>query len=1684
MKIQYSLHWFFKCKTQILILIIFLLYSGGALAQTAVIDSWSKPSIYTLSPDYSLTANGQNVDIIRSEDSYDYAHFSMGTGTCNFVVTVKNISSISNLSIAPSKLNIAYTVTGNVVTFSIPNDEYVILWIKEKSRKLVIAADPLETAIPASSGVGIYNVTASPFNADATGATLTTTAMQNAVDQASVYGTANATKGIVYVPAGVYKMGNLKLKSNVALYLEKGSVLRVSDNAADYITYYKKNSLNMNGTWFVSTEFNSSNILIYGRGTIDGNGVYMQKTLKYLNHVLVPIACSNFTFDGPVIRNSACWGVVVGRSSNVTFKNYKHFNSMSIAEDDGIDVNESQNVLIQHAIGIAHDDPFSTKTWAGVELFEKWPGNPQLNYNVTFDDCFSWTGCVGFKVGQGMNERQENITFKNGVIYDCARGLAIEHKWGANEAKNITFENIDIEKIGNSCEGPQWLQLFVKSGDGLGGGPVNNVLIKNIRVRDKGSRVSQLRGHSEASAIRGVTFENIYMLDNERPAATLEEMNVTEVNEFISDVTILPKQEAPTRIQIEYYNAATNTSLGANPEGVSGRNANFKNGTVLAFNKVDFGAGTSSIDVRLATANSGGSLEFRLDSETGTLIGTLAVTPTVDWETYKTISASLTNASGVHTLYIVGKKSDGLTVANVNWFELVGRKSVYATTYSECNYTGNATALATGDYTQADLAGKGITDNTISSMRVATGMLAIGSDGSNFENPSINIDKDSACLASSGMNDKISSLKIGINSPTNLDNTVWHLKNRHSGLFMNASNVTTDGVTIDQATSANQSNQEFKFVHKGNGVYSIVTGGNTGTKVLEVSQDSIINGTRLIQNPYVEAKASQLFYLRPTGDGYYSIVAKHSNKLIEVKNISTVAGATLHQWTEGSQPWGQWQFVGSNEMDIAQESNNIPASGTFDFGTFDLGSSSTDVEFTISNTGYQTLTLTGTPKIILSGTHSSDFTIIGDPVSPIASGASSTFKIKFTPSALGIRTAQISIASDDADENPYIINLKGQGGKLSQTLTYDFLPGKVFGDAPFTAPVSTTSTSGIPITLSSSNTAVATVSGTTITIVGVGRAFITANLAGNATYEAAASITRTLVIHKGPQTITFGALASKTFGDAQFTLTGSSTSGLGITYTSSNTAVAAISGSTVTITGAGTTTITASQAGNTNYLAATSVLQTLTVNKASQTITFGALANKTYGNAPFALTATTTSGLGITYTSSNTSVATIAGTTVTIVGVGTATITASQAGNANYTAATDVQQSLTVDKAPQTITFGALSAKTYGDASFTLTATVSSPLGITYASSNTTVATISGNTVTIVGVGTTTITASQAGNANYVSATDVPQLLTVNKASQSITFNDLSDKNFNDPSFTIHATATSSLAVAFSIVSGPATLSGNTVTLDGTLGTVTIKASQAGDGNYEAAADVLKSFTVICQTNTPQVTSASNCGSGAVTLSASGSTNGNYKWYTTSSGNTAIAGEVNSTYTTPTLLQSTTYFVTTTNILCESERVPVEAEIKAFPAVPVLSQEEGSLSIILVSSSNTGNQWFRNGNSIPGATGQTLELKESGSFSVTVTTNGCSTSSLETVITDTENSLNTMVETYPVPAKHKIIVKGIAGKKGEARLYDVTGKIRSITPLNDSQVELDLTGLDAGFYTIEIISGKEKITKKITKTKD
>lgn len=154
------------------------------------------------------------------------------------------------------------------------------------------------------------------------------------------------------------------------------------------------------------------------------------------------------------------------------------------------------------------------------------------------------------------------------------------------------------------------------------------------------------------------------------------------------------------------------------------------------------------------------------------------------------------------------------------------------------------------------------------------------------------------------------------------------------------------------------------------------------------------------------------------------------------------------------------------------------------------------------------------------------------------------------------------------------------------------------------------------------------------------------------------------------------------------------------------------------------------------------------------TINF-AVGTQTYGEAPFAVSATSNSTGAITY-SVVSGPATISGSTVTLTGAGTVTLKASQAAAGDYTAGTQTA-TFTVLQAAQTITFAQIGMQMQGG-TVTLTATGGgSGNPVTFTSWTPSVCAVSGSTATLSAPGTCTIAANQLGNANYSAAPQVTQ---------------------------------------------------------------------------------------------------------------------------------------------------------------------------------------------------------------------------------------------------------------------------------------------------------------------------------------
>ena len=298
------------------------------------------------------------------------------------------------------------------------------------------------------------------------------------------------------------------------------------------------------------------------------------------------------------------------------------------------------------------------------------------------------------------------------------------------------------------------------------------------------------------------------------------------------------------------------------------------------------------------------------------------------------------------------------------------------------------------------------------------------------------------------------------------------------------------------------------------------------------------------------------------------------------------------------------------------------------------------------------------------------------------------------------------------------------------------------------------------------------ISGTTLTGNGVGTCMVAATKAGDATYVAMMSII-VVDVTQAPQaalTAVATPAAIPYGGTTALSTTGGSGTGA-VTWTvTAGASVCALSGTTVTATAAGTCTLTATKAADASYLESTATVD-VTVLKAPQA---PLTASASPATIPVSGTSSLATGGGsgtgaVTFAvTSGASSCSVSGSTLTGLGVGTCTVTATRAADANYVAATAtvdvsivkaVQSSLTATATPSAITLGETSTLGSSGGSGTGAVTFAVTAGASYCS-------VSGTTLTGLGVGTCTVTATRAADSVYEAATATVDV-TVSKAAQT-----------------------------------------------------------------------------------------------------------------------------------------------------------------------------------------------------------------------------------------------------------------------------------------------------------------------------
>jgi S-layer family protein len=426
------------------------------------------------------------------------------------------------------------------------------------------------------------------------------------------------------------------------------------------------------------------------------------------------------------------------------------------------------------------------------------------------------------------------------------------------------------------------------------------------------------------------------------------------------------------------------------------------------------------------------------------------------------------------------------------------------------------------------------------------------------------------------------------------------------------------------------------------------------------------------------------------------------------KSITMPTGSTLASVTLSIAPSGTAK-ASITGMNLGVEELKLAGLGQLagTWGSTTSGATNQNNTYFAGNGYLLVINDTRSPQIITFTSTPPASATVGGTYTPTATGGGSGNPVTFTTDDALICSINGSnlvtfvangtcvINANQAGDTSFLAATQQQSFdiKLGQTINFTSTPpvSAVVSGATYT-PTATGGASGNPVifTIDDIASSVCSISGGVVSFDAIGTCVIDANQDGTDVYHAASQVQQSFAVGKGAQTINFTstAPAGAMVGGVTYTPTATATSDLAVIFTIDATAssVCSISASVVSFNIPGMCVINANQPGDTNYNAAPQVQQSFAVAKGAQTISFtsSAPAHAVAGGATYTPTATATSGLTVVFTidPSASSICSINAGVVSFNAVGTCVIDANQAGDTNYNAAPQVQQSFAVTNTP------------------------------------------------------------------------------------------------------------------------------------------------------------------------------------------------------------------------------------------------------------------------------------------------------------------------------------------------------------------------------------------------------------------
>ena len=337
-----------------------------------------------------------------------------------------------------------------------------------------------------------FNSEQKTFNVKDFGATGDSLTLDTKAIQAAIEACTESGGGMVWVPAGNYHIGTIRLKSNVILSLDYGAALLGSQNIEDYDTDLKK-AREGNVHCLIYAE-NATNITIEGLGVIDGRGTHIAFPRGAAGNrnprprLMRMENCNQLKFSGVTFKRPAFWGIHIIDSKNI------HFDAVTVRfrnnnyNNDGLDLDGCQNVLIENCDIQAGDDAICLKS------------SLNLCRNYTIRNCKVSSNTSPLKFGTSSHGGFIDIKVTNCYFYDSPMGAIKLQMVDGGRLENVDISRIVMKNVGN----PIFIRLGNRASNFAKNGkdkvvPVGT--LKNIRISDIVAQVTVETPEVEAEAV-------------------------------------------------------------------------------------------------------------------------------------------------------------------------------------------------------------------------------------------------------------------------------------------------------------------------------------------------------------------------------------------------------------------------------------------------------------------------------------------------------------------------------------------------------------------------------------------------------------------------------------------------------------------------------------------------------------------------------------------------------------------------------------------------------------------------------------------------------------------------------------------------------------------------------------------------------------------------------------------------------------------------------------------------------------------------------------------------------------------------------------------------------------------------------------------------------------------------------